>query len=66
MSPRFHRWHHSRDVDCNYAGVFPAWDLLFGTYHLPDEGPETFGVRGEQLPEGVWAQLAWPLRRVRP
>ena len=64
-SPRFHRWHHSSEVDCNYAGLFPVWDLLFGTFHLPDRGPTRFGVRGEPLPEGFVAQLAWPLRRKR-
>lgn len=37
-SPRFHRWHHA---DCpeacgkNLANVFPVFDLVFGTYHVP-------------------------------
>ncbi|MCP4803794.1 MAG: sterol desaturase family protein [Proteobacteria bacterium] len=22
-SPRFRRWHHSRDVECNFAGLLP-------------------------------------------
>ncbi len=35
VSPRFHRWHHSREVDCNYGGLFPVWDLVFGTYRAP-------------------------------
>ena len=58
-SPRFHRWHHSPERDCNFASLLPLWDLLFGTFHLPERGPETFGVRGEPLPEGVLAQLRY-------
>jgi sterol desaturase/sphingolipid hydroxylase (fatty acid hydroxylase superfamily) len=46
-SPRFHRWHHARDVQgVNFAGLFPVWDLLFGTLHLPrHEQPTRFRNR---------------------
>jgi sterol desaturase/sphingolipid hydroxylase (fatty acid hydroxylase superfamily) len=66
-SPAFHRWHHAKDaegVDKNFAGLFPLWDLVFGTYYLPRELPEELGVR-EAVPEGVLRQLAWPFRRSR-
>lgn len=61
-SPVFHRWHHSTDVDCqarNFAPMFPLWDLLFGTFHMPwGQRPETFGAAG--VPEGLLGQLAHP------
>jgi sterol desaturase/sphingolipid hydroxylase (fatty acid hydroxylase superfamily) len=63
VSPRFHRWHHSPEVDCNYAGILPIWDLIFGTFYLPERGPERFGVRGEPLPEGLLAQLRYGFQR---
>jgi len=65
-SPAFHRWHHSAEaegLDKNFAAMFPVWDLLFGTYHLPaGRQPAVFGV-SEQVPAGFAAQLAWPFRR---
>ncbi|MCA9611430.1 MAG: sterol desaturase family protein [Sandaracinus sp.] len=61
-SPAFHRWHHSVERDCNYAGLFPMWDLLFGTFHLPEELPERTGTR-DRVPRALLAQLAHPFRR---
>src|SRR5581483_6947289 len=45
-SPAFHRWHHARDVrGCNFAGLLPLWDALFGTLYLPrGEHPQRFGI----------------------
>ncbi len=67
-SPRFHRWHHTSEsagLDKNFAGFLPVWDLLFGTYYLPDHAPETFGTTDE-VPVGIAAQLLWPFRRATP
>jgi sterol desaturase/sphingolipid hydroxylase (fatty acid hydroxylase superfamily) len=65
-SPVFHRWHHAKDVegvDKNFAGLFPLWDLAFGTFYLPrGRLPNELGVR-EVVPDGVLRQLAWPFRR---
>jgi sterol desaturase/sphingolipid hydroxylase (fatty acid hydroxylase superfamily) len=64
-TPLFHRWHHARAVPrggCNFATFFPLWDLLFGTFHVPDRQPEELGT-DEELPRGFFAQLAYPLRR---
>lgn len=60
VSPRFHRWHHARDHDCNYAGLLPLWDVVFGTFHLPDHGPEVFGTRDDEVPDGWLGQLLHP------
>ncbi len=39
---RYHFVHHStdpRDFDTNFAGMFPVWDRVFGTYREPRPGP---------------------------
>jgi sterol desaturase/sphingolipid hydroxylase (fatty acid hydroxylase superfamily) len=74
-SPCFHRWHHARLDELpsdkrraggvNFAGLFPVFDLVFGTYHVPvGEQPRVFGVQ-DPVPFGVWRQLLWPFRRRR-
>ena len=65
-SPEFHRWHHTKQeegLDKNFAGLFPVFDLLFGTFYLPlDKHPTEFGVAGAPLPHGFWGQLTYPFR----
>jgi sterol desaturase/sphingolipid hydroxylase (fatty acid hydroxylase superfamily) len=68
-TPIFHRWHHSREVaarDKNFAGLFPIWDLMFGTYFVPVASgklvqPIDFGI-DEAMPEGFVGQLVAPFR----
>lgn len=66
-SPAFHRWHHTSQaegMDKNFAAMFPLWDWMFGTLYLPRGiQPVRFGVDGEPVPEGLWAQLVYPFRR---
>jgi sterol desaturase/sphingolipid hydroxylase (fatty acid hydroxylase superfamily) len=66
-SPVFHRWHHADEAGCrdrNFAPMFPLWDVLFGTFHMPSgRRPAAFGVEG--LPRGLAAQLAYPFRPKR-
>lgn len=48
-SPAFHRWHHSAEaegVDKNFAGLFPLWDLAFGTFHMPGYASPSYGLGG--------------------
>jgi sterol desaturase/sphingolipid hydroxylase (fatty acid hydroxylase superfamily) len=65
-SPRFHRWHHTSESeggDRNFAGFFPVWDILFGTYYMPrDRAPERFGT-DTPVPNGLVRQLIFPFRR---
>ncbi len=66
VSPLYHRWHHTTDeegLDKNFAGIFPVWDLLFGTAHFPRREPERFGVNHHPPPETLWGQLVYPFRR---
>jgi sterol desaturase/sphingolipid hydroxylase (fatty acid hydroxylase superfamily) len=65
-SPRFHRWHHTDETearDKNFAGMFPLWDVLFGTYFMPrDRMPVRFGT-DTPVPDGLIGQLLFPFRR---
>lgn len=60
VSPRFHRTHHAIGIGheshgkgtlggCNFAVLFPVWDILFGTANFAREFART-GVR-DQLPQ---------------
>ncbi|MEN3941055.1 sterol desaturase family protein [Prosthecobacter sp. SYSU 5D2] len=66
-TPVFHRWHHSRQReawDKNFAGLFPVWDLLFGTFYMPrGRVPEDFGIT-EPFPQHLPGQLWEPVRRL--
>lgn len=81
VSPRFHRQHHAIGMGhesqgpgtlggCNFAVLFPVWDLLFGTARF-DGRYEPTGIR-DQLPEqggrdygqGFWAQQWLGLKRL--
>ncbi len=47
-SPAHHHIHHSchpDHIDKNFAFVFPFWDVLFRTYHLPETNKDVrFGI----------------------
>lgn len=65
VSPLYHRWHHTSDeegLDKNFAGIFPIWDVLFGTAHFPRREPVRFGVNHDPPPETFWGQLLYPFR----
>jgi sterol desaturase/sphingolipid hydroxylase (fatty acid hydroxylase superfamily) len=65
-TPLFHRWHHTSELegrDRNFAGLFPLWDLVFGTFYMPaGRVPEAFGT-DTPVPRNVLAALAFPFRR---
>ncbi len=64
-TPEFHHWHHANQpeaINHNYSALLPIWDVLFGTFHVPAESrPQVYGV-AEPIPDGLWAQLMYPLR----
>lgn len=68
-SPAFHRWHHSCEEEAigkNFSGLLPLWDLLFGTFYMPQEvRPTVFGIAGDPVPEGFVGQLAYPFTAER-
>jgi len=66
-TPAFHHWHHSAEreaIDKNFAVHTPLWDILFGTYYLPDRWPAAYGLYGRRdVPSRWFTQLIYPLRR---
>lgn len=78
VSPQFHRVHHGIGVGheshgagslggCNYAVLFPLWDVLFRSARWDDAYPPT-GVRdqlhGRDYGRGFWAQQWLGLKRL--
>jgi sterol desaturase/sphingolipid hydroxylase (fatty acid hydroxylase superfamily) len=65
-TPVFHRWHHTPVEDggnTNFAGTFPLWDILFGTFRMPDGRlPENYGKDEAAMPSEIVGQLAFPFR----
>jgi sterol desaturase/sphingolipid hydroxylase (fatty acid hydroxylase superfamily) len=66
-TPVFHRWHHTGVAvggDTNFAGTFPLWDILFGTFRMP-EGvlPKDYGAGDAAIPTSFPEQLAYPFRQ---
>lgn len=68
VSPRFHREHHAiayRPGEparaCNFAALFPLWDMLFGTARFDGRFAPT-GVEGRTTPEAIgrgWLIQQW-------
>jgi sterol desaturase/sphingolipid hydroxylase (fatty acid hydroxylase superfamily) len=74
VSPRFHRTHHAIGVGhegahrgCNFATLFPLWDILFGTANFSYRGVAT-GVsdqlQGRDYGRGFFAQQWLGLKRL--
>ena len=74
MSPSFHRRHHAIGFGhegtargCNFAVLFPVWDVVFGTADFRPGFLPT-GIRdqlaGRDYGRGFWAQQWFGLRRL--
>lgn len=69
-SPQYHRVHHSVQAEHfnrNFAGLFPVFDRLFGTHHIPRAGeyPPT-GLDTGKAPGTLLDALTWPVRSKAP
>jgi sterol desaturase/sphingolipid hydroxylase (fatty acid hydroxylase superfamily) len=64
MTPQIHKIHHARALAlslCNYANVFPVWDVLFGSFGDPARvAPDGYGVENGHVPRSLWGQIAAP------
>jgi sterol desaturase/sphingolipid hydroxylase (fatty acid hydroxylase superfamily) len=69
VSPEFHHWHHAAEReahDRNYASLIAAWDVLFGTVHLPSgRQPARYGI-DEPVPAGWIGRFFFPFRHREP
>ena len=65
-TPVFHRWHHTSPAEGgsrNFAPTFAVWDVLFGTFHMPEgKLPQNYGVDDPQFPRDFLRQLIFPFR----
>lgn len=65
-TPAFHHWHHSNDgaafINKNYAALLPAVDKLFGSFYLPKQRPQQYGI-SEKMPNHLLKQLYQPFIR---
>jgi sterol desaturase/sphingolipid hydroxylase (fatty acid hydroxylase superfamily) len=63
-TPEFHQRHHALadGPGVNFAGLFPLWDLVGGTY--ADDVADRFGCDAP-VPKGYLAQLRFPLARAQ-
>lgn len=63
-SPVFHRWHHTaleQGGSKNFAGTFPLWDLMFGTFYMPKKKlPKRYGIDDKHFPKSFGRQLLYP------
>jgi sterol desaturase/sphingolipid hydroxylase (fatty acid hydroxylase superfamily) len=88
VSPRYHRMHHAIGVGhesqgkgtlggCNFAVLFPVWDILFGTANfkrefartgvrdqLPQTAPDGTLIPGRDYGRGFWRQQWLGLKRM--
>lgn len=68
ITPEFHHWHHSNEVDArstNYSVFLPLWDIAFGTYFMPaNRRPAVYGIDGD-VSDGIVGQLWDPMRGLR-
>jgi sterol desaturase/sphingolipid hydroxylase (fatty acid hydroxylase superfamily) len=66
-TPVFHRWHHTQleeGGNTNFAGTFPVWDILFGTFRMPEDRlPDNYGANDQRIPNEIVGQLAYPFRQ---
>jgi sterol desaturase/sphingolipid hydroxylase (fatty acid hydroxylase superfamily) len=63
VSPALHRWHHTpigAGCNSNFGEALAVWDVLFGTFYLPDTAPERLGL-DDGPPEDFVGQTLWPI-----
>jgi len=62
--PELHRWHHSvliRESNQNYGNNLIIWDLLFGTWFLPEnEEVDELGLEDKDYPKDFINQIKAP------
>ncbi len=62
-SAETHRWHHAKDpktASCNFGNTTILWDLVFGTWYLPEDRALEIGIMDAGYPKGFWVQMITP------
>jgi sterol desaturase/sphingolipid hydroxylase (fatty acid hydroxylase superfamily) len=63
-NPQYHRLHHSNSAqhqNKSFGALFPAFDLLFGTYYPSSSEYPTTGIEGQRGPSRILEAVAWPM-----
>jgi sterol desaturase/sphingolipid hydroxylase (fatty acid hydroxylase superfamily) len=48
----------------NFAGTFPLWDILFGTFRMPANAlPDHYCADDAAIPHEIGGQLIYPFRQ---
>lgn len=74
VSPHYHRVHHAINIEqsgrrhgCNFAVLFPVWDIMFGTANF-SRGHFPTGIadqlQGRDYGDGFWQQQVLGFRRM--
>ena len=53
------RGHAIPSGKCNFANLMPLMHIIFGTYHEPEDMPETYGIP-EKVSHNYLAQMVSP------
>ena len=64
VSPIMHRWHHTPEGQgclSNFGEALAIWDVMFGTFYLPEGLPERLGLANGPPPDFV-GQTLWPIQ----
>ena len=64
VSPVMHRWHHSLETkgcNSNFGEALAIWDVMFGTFYVPDHLPQQLGLE-DGPPADIVGQTLWPIR----
>ena len=61
VSPMLHRWHHTPGIGCdrNFGEALAIWDVMFGTFFLPEGSPQRLGL-DDGPPADIVGQTLWP------
>jgi sterol desaturase/sphingolipid hydroxylase (fatty acid hydroxylase superfamily) len=65
-SAETHRWHHSREPkesNANYGNTVIVWDVIFGTWFLPDRTIGDLGLKDPEYPRTFFALMRAPFRK---
>jgi sterol desaturase/sphingolipid hydroxylase (fatty acid hydroxylase superfamily) len=66
-SAETHRWHHSRvprESNANYGNTVIIWDLVFGTWFLPQgRAVLSLGLQDPGYPKSFWGLMRAPFTR---
>jgi len=64
-TPVFHRWHHTpltEGGNSNFGSLFAVWDVMFGTFYMPDCLPVHYGIDDPAYPQDFIGQFVAPFR----